>query len=102
MVLKEFLSVFEVENGDKLKVFGYVECIDELFWIIDCMIIKSGGIILIEVIVIGVFVILYKFVSGQEKENVNFFEDCGVVIVVNCYEEIFELVIFFFVDEDML
>ncbi|MEA5632618.1 glycosyltransferase, partial [Bacillus velezensis] len=90
--LKESLSALEAENGDKLKVLGYVERIDELFRITDCMITKPGGITLTEATAIGVPVILYKPVPGQEKENANFFEDRGAAIVVNRHEEILESV----------
>ena len=58
----------EGDNADRLKVLGYVERIDELFRITDCMITKPGGITLTEATAIGVPVILYKPVPGQEKK----------------------------------
>ncbi|MDG3073952.1 diglucosyl diacylglycerol synthase [Bacillus halotolerans] len=100
--LKESLSILEAENGDNLKVLGYVERIDELFRVTDCMITKPGGITLTEATAIGVPVILYKPVPGQEKENANFFEDRGAAIVVNRHEEILESVTSLLSDEDTL
>ncbi|MEC0831174.1 glycosyltransferase, partial [Bacillus atrophaeus] len=100
--LKESLSALAAANGDKLKVLGYVERIDELFRITDCMITKPGGITLTEATAIGVPVILYKPVPGQEKENAIFFEERGAAIVVNRHEEILESVSSLLSDEAAL
>ncbi len=100
--LKESLSDLEGDNADRLKVLGYVERIDELFRITDCMITKPGGITLTEATAIGVPVILYKPVPGQEKENAIFFEDRGAAVVVNRHEEILESVTSLLADEEKL
>lgn len=100
--LKESLSGLEGDNADRLKVLGYVERIDELFRITDCMITKPGGITLTEATAIGVPVILYKPVPGQEKENAIFFEDRGAAVVVNRHEEILESVTSLLADEEKL
>ncbi|WP_406595175.1 diglucosyl diacylglycerol synthase [Bacillus velezensis] len=100
--LKESLSSLEGDNADRLKVLGYVERIDELFRITDCMITKPGGITLTEATAIGVPVILYKPVPGQEKENAIFFEDRGAAVVVNRHEEILESVTSLLADEEKL
>ncbi|WP_456266969.1 MULTISPECIES: diglucosyl diacylglycerol synthase [unclassified Bacillus (in: firmicutes)] len=90
--LKQSLSVLEQAHPDQLKALGYVEQIDELFRVTDCMITKPGGITLTEATAIGVPVILYKPVPGQEKENALFFEDYGAAIVINRHEDILETV----------
>ncbi|MSD99037.1 diglucosyl diacylglycerol synthase [Bacillus velezensis] len=100
--LKESLSSLEGDNADRLKVLGYVERIDELFRITDCMITKPGGITLTEATAIGVPVILYNPVPGQEKENAIFFEDRGAAVVVNRHEEILESVTSLLADEEKL
>ncbi|MDY7904077.1 diglucosyl diacylglycerol synthase [Bacillus sp. AG1] len=100
--LKESLSSLEGDNADRLKVLGYVERIDELFRITDCMITKPGGITLTEATAIGIPVILYKPVPGQEKENAIFFEDRGAAVVVNRHEEILESVTSLLADEEKL
>jgi processive 1,2-diacylglycerol beta-glucosyltransferase len=85
-----------------LKALGYVEQIDELFRVTDCMITKPGGITLTEATAIGVPVILYKPVPGQEKENALFFEDYGAAIVINRHEDILESVTNLLQDEEKL
>lgn len=90
--LKQSLSELEQAHPNQLKALGYVEQIDELFRVTDCMITKPGGITLTEATAIGVPVILYKPVPGQEKENALFFEDYGAAIVINRHEDILESV----------
>ncbi|KIL11362.1 MULTISPECIES: diglucosyl diacylglycerol synthase [Bacillus] len=100
--LKQSLSVLEQAHPDQLKALGYVEQIDELFRVTDCMITKPGGITLTEATAIGVPVILYKPVPGQEKENALFFEDYGAAIVINRHEDILESVTSLLQDEEKL
>ncbi|KIL15119.1 diglucosyl diacylglycerol synthase [Bacillus safensis] len=100
--LKQSLSILEQAHPDQLKALGYVEQIDELFRVTDCMITKPGGITLTEATAIGVPVILYKPVPGQEKENALFFEDYGAAIVINRHEDILESVTNLMQDEEKL
>lgn len=100
--LKQSLSELEKAHPDQLKALGYVEQIDELFRVTDCMITKPGGITLTEATAIGVPVILYKPVPGQEKENALFFEDYGAAIVINRHEDILESVTNLLQDEEKL
>lgn len=100
--LKQSLSDLEQAHPDQLKALGYVEQIDELFRVTDCMITKPGGITLTEATAIGVPVILYKPVPGQEKENALFFEDYGAAIVINRHEDILESVTDLLQDEEKL
>ena len=82
-VLKESLEPLATSFPEQFKVLGYVERIDELYRIASCMITKPGGITLTEATAIGVPVILYKPVPGQEKENAHFFEDNHAALIVN-------------------
>lgn len=102
VALKQSLSDLEQAHPDQLKALGYVEQIDELFRVTDCMITKPGGITLTEATAIGVPVILYKPVPGQEKENALFFEDYGAAIVINRHEDILESVTNLLQDEEKL
>ncbi|WP_224752568.1 diglucosyl diacylglycerol synthase [Metabacillus arenae] len=86
--LKEVLRPLEQQYPSQLKALGYVEKVDELFRISDCMITKPGGITLTEATALGVPVVLFKPVPGQEKENAIFFEQNGAAVIVNRPEEI--------------
>ncbi|MBO1581121.1 diglucosyl diacylglycerol synthase [Bacillus sp. XF8] len=87
--LKQELLELEEQNPEALKVFGYVENIDELFRITSCMITKPGGITLSEAAALQVPVILYKPVPGQENENAMYFEKKGASLVIREDEDVF-------------
>ncbi|WP_369901181.1 diglucosyl diacylglycerol synthase [Bacillus manliponensis] len=87
--LQEELGEIANSKPDTLKVFGYVENIDELFRITSCMITKPGGITLSEAAALRVPVILYKPVPGQENENANYFERQGAAVVIRENDDIF-------------
>lgn len=88
-LLQEELQELSKEKPDILKVFGYVEKLDELFRIASCLITKPGGITLSEVAALQVPVVLYKPVPGQEHENALYFEKNGAAIVIREEEDIF-------------
>ena len=87
--LKQDLLSLQKQNSDALKVFGYVENIDELFRVTSCMITKPGGITLSEAAALQVPVILYKPVPGQENENAMYFERKGAAVVIRDDSEVF-------------
>ncbi|WP_459502210.1 diglucosyl diacylglycerol synthase [Bacillus sp. C1] len=87
--LKQELLGLQKENPEALKVFGYVENIDELFRVTSCMITKPGGITLSEAAALQVPVILYKPVPGQENENALYFENKGAALVIREDEDVF-------------
>lgn len=88
-LLQEELQELSKEKPDILKVFGYVEKLDELFRIASCLITKPGGITLSEVAALQVPVVLYKPVPGQEHENALYFERNGAAVVIREEEDIF-------------
>lgn len=74
------LEELELKN---LKVFGYIENIDDLYKIACCMITKSGGITLSEALAVQLPLVIIKPVPGQEKENALYFERKGAAIIAN-------------------
>lgn len=89
-LLKESLETLSLSYPKQIKIMSYVERIDELYRIASCMITKPGGITLTEATALGVPVILYKPVPGQEKENALYFEEKKAAIIVNQIEDIFD------------
>jgi processive 1,2-diacylglycerol beta-glucosyltransferase len=73
----------------QLRVFSYLERVDELFRIATCLITKPGGITLTEAASLGVPVILYKPVPGQEKENAQYFASKGGAVIAKRLEDIY-------------
>lgn len=79
-VQKTQLESLKLKN---LKVFGFIENIDDLYKISCCMITKSGGITLSEALAVQLPLIIIKPVPGQEKENALYFEKKGAAIIAN-------------------
>lgn len=89
-LLKETLDPLATQYPEQFSVLSYVERIDELYRVASCMITKPGGITLTEATAIGLPVVLFKPVPGQEKENAHFFEDNSSAIIINQIEDIFD------------
>jgi len=79
-VQKTKLESLSLKN---LKIFGFIENIDDLYKISCCMITKSGGITLSEALAVQIPLIIIKPVPGQEKENALYFEKKGAAIIAN-------------------
>ncbi|TYR80842.1 glycosyltransferase [Priestia megaterium] len=77
------LQEMEKKFNNRLKLFGYVEQIHELFQLSSFMITKSGGVTLSEAAASGLPVILYQPVPGQEKANAKFFDEQGAGVVAH-------------------
>ncbi len=101
-LLKESLDSLSKNYPQQVKVLSYVEQVDELYRIASCMITKPGGITLTEATAIGVPVVLFKPVPGQEKENAHFFEDNQSAIIINQIEDIVEEVHNLLLDDEKL
>ncbi|MFA9558529.1 glycosyltransferase [Evansella sp. AB-rgal1] len=68
------------ENEKNVKVFSYVNNMEELLKVSDCIITKPGGVILSEALATNTPLILPKATPGQEKENAKFFQQIGAAI----------------------
>ncbi|WP_096154353.1 diglucosyl diacylglycerol synthase [Bacillus sp. FJAT-45066] len=67
----------ELENAissNRFHVYGFVDSIHEFMQVATCVITKPGGITLSEATAIGVPLILYNPVPGQERENAIYFQ----------------------------
>lgn len=75
-------------NKSNLKVFGFIDKIDELYKISTCMITKSGGITLSEALAVQLPLILFRPTAGQENENAVYFEKKGAAFIANNNDEL--------------
>lgn len=73
-----YLNVLAKTNRTvELKVFGFVDFMDELVKICDCAVIKAGPASLMEILASRKPVVMCDFVYGQELGNVQFAVDNG-------------------------
>jgi processive 1,2-diacylglycerol beta-glucosyltransferase len=76
-----------------LKIFGYVREIDELMTISDVMVTKPGGITITEASQVGLPLVLFKPIYGQELENAIYFASREAALIAYNEEQVVEQVI---------
>ncbi|GIO13791.1 processive diacylglycerol beta-glucosyltransferase [Cohnella xylanilytica] len=74
----------------KVRVFGFVERIDRLMAKASCMITKAGGITLSEAASIGLPVVVYRPIPGQEHGNALYWERQGKLTIARDPDELLE------------
>lgn len=57
-----------------VRLFGYVEQIQELMSVACCIVTKAGGVTLAETQAMGLPVVIYRPVPGQEEGNADYFQ----------------------------
>lgn len=75
-------------NEPNIRIFGFVECIQELMGIASCMITKAGGITLSEALSLELPVIVFRPLPGQEKENAFYLANKGAALIAYRIEEL--------------
>lgn len=78
--LRRWLAQQAADNGD-VAVLGYVERMEELMALADCIVTKPGGLTLSEAIVAGLPMFLYRPVPGQERNNALYMEKKGAAVI---------------------
>ncbi|MEQ2527350.1 glycosyltransferase [Robertmurraya yapensis] len=76
------------QQENRVRVFGYVNQMAELFELATCVVTKPGGIILSEAVVKNVPIVLLGATPGQERENALFFQSHGAAIFCEKWEQL--------------
>lgn len=85
---RELEASFAKES--RLRIWGFVERIDERMRQASCIITKAGGITLSEAVQTCVPILIFKPFPGQEKENALYFSGQGAALVSQTTEELAE------------
>ncbi len=67
---KKLYERLQKKNRELLKVYGFVDNMDELMAVSDAMITKPGGLSISESLVTGLPLIFFNAIPGQEENNV--------------------------------
>lgn len=73
---------------DNVFVFGYVERMDELMGLSDCIVTKPGGLTLSEAIEAGLPMFLLRPMPGQEWSNAQYLQAKGAAVVCGSSDEL--------------
>lgn len=75
----------------RVKVYGFVDYIAELMAVSDLVFTKSGGLTTSEAVAMGVPMVLFKPIPGQEKANADFLSEAGVAFVTETLDEMMHI-----------
>jgi len=75
-----------------MRVFGYVENIEELMAVSDMLITKPGGVSISEALAMGLPILIVRPIPGQEESNTVYLIKHGAAIRVKREEEVTQIV----------
>ncbi len=76
----------------QVRVFGFVDNIQELMAVSDIIITKPGGLSTVESLAMGLLPVFIAPIPGQETENIRFLADQGVGVYAAGAQEILRIV----------
>lgn len=80
----------QMKYPDRVRVFGYVSNIQELMAVSDCILTKAGGLTTSEALAMGVPMLLYRPIPGQEEANARFLIERGVACLARHPHQLIE------------
>ena len=86
--LKEALEKSNLHENQNIKIFGFVDNMQELMTVSDLIFSKAGGLTVSECMAKGLPMIINKVIPGQEEDNVNYLVSKGAAIKANDFEGI--------------
>lgn len=90
------------KDKPNVRVFPYVNDMDRLMAISDLMVTKPGGITITECAQMGLPLVLFKPIYGQELENARYFAKREAAVVVHRMDELVQAVQNILSDENRL
>jgi len=91
-VLQNKLKNSKIKNYPSVRIFDFVDNLDELMTAADLIITKAGGLTVSECLVKGLPMIINDIIPGQEEDNVNYVARHGAGIKSSSTEETIEIV----------
>lgn len=86
--LRNHLSSIASELSLPMVVTGFTERIPEFMAASDLLITKSGGLTSSEALAVGLPMLIYKPLPGQEEDNANYLLEAGAAVRLNHVEEL--------------
>lgn len=86
------LKRLQKKDYKNVKVFGFIDNVEELMAVADCLITKPGGSSIAELLVMGLVPIFITAIPGQEENNVKILTAYGVGSAPKNIKQIKELV----------
>ncbi len=95
-LLEEKLKDSELSQVKHVKIFGFVDNIEELMSVAHLIFTKAGGLTTTECLAKGLPMLVYKVIPGQEEDNLNFILKYGAGARAATISEIIEKIVHLF------
>lgn len=89
--LKKALDSSNLDKDLRIKVFGFVENIEELMTAADLIFTKAGGLTASECMALGLPMVFNKVIPGQEEGNVEYLTAQGAAVKAKNVSEVINL-----------
>lgn len=90
---KKLFARLNTKNYPNVRVFGFIDNIEELMGMSDIIITKPGGLTLSEVLAMELAPIFISIIPGQESENVNILKRYGIGIRLESVKDVRNIVL---------
>ncbi len=90
---KPLFRRLQKKDYKNVKVFGFVDNVEELMAVSDCLITKPGGLSITELLAMGLAPVFITAIPGQEENNAKILAAYGVGFTPKNIKQIKELVI---------
>lgn len=97
--LQRRLDALERRFPKRLKVLGYTERVAELMAVADLLISKPGGLTVAESLSMGLPLLIYRPIPGQEEANSRYLQKQGVAFSAQSLQEVRSFIKTLFVSE---
>jgi processive 1,2-diacylglycerol beta-glucosyltransferase len=92
---KKLFEILKRKNYPSVRVFGFIDNIQELMAVSDVIITKPGGLSIVESLVMGLLPIFIVPIPGQETENIKVLAKYGLDLETRDVHQIKERVLYF-------
>ncbi|KJJ85686.1 monogalactosyldiacylglycerol synthase [Candidatus Omnitrophus magneticus] len=90
---KLYARLLKIAKGNRnIRIFGYINKIEELMEIADIIITKSGGITTSEALAKKLPIIIMDPIPGQERLNAEYLKEEGAAIEVSDSNELYKII----------
>jgi len=100
--LRERLAAKAAGVADRVKVHGFTNQVEKFLAASDLILSKTGGLTVSESMAMGVPMVVFRPLPGQEERNCDFLQESGAGVRVHDYEELHFRLMHFYNQPDRL
>jgi processive 1,2-diacylglycerol beta-glucosyltransferase len=82
------LGILNARMKKPMQIFGYVNNVQEMMGAASLLITKAGGLTVSEALAVGLPMVIYRPIPGQEGENARYLTEAGAAVSVQSTREL--------------